>query len=334
MIPTLLGCLFMTEIVPDPAAIAAMAAASWFAIAALVTAGQREVAAPILSRLRALVTAPEEEPATAALAETATGFWELHVERNHWAAMRSFAAAVRHLERAGDQPSIALTAGHWGGCCAKLGAFEEADRIFQGVIANVRDAPMPALITKSHAAHLRLDQGAPDAAIAGALEAMEDGRSESAGMLFIMWAWLVVGEARLVKGEIDAAEEALAHARSGTSGMLTVDTWARGLKAKLLLARGRASEAAREADAVLAVAREAGVYDVRHADLRFTRAEARMAAGEADAAREAIREARADVLAGAEKIEDPAYRQSFLERVPTHVRTLSLAREWLGGSEG
>lgn len=215
-----------------------------------------------------------------------------------------------------------------------LGAFEEADRIFQGVIANVRDAPMPALITKAYAAHLRLDQGTPDAAITGALEAMEHGRSESAGMLFIMWAWLVVGEARLVKGEVDAAEEALTHARSGTSGMLTVDTWARGLKAKLLLARGCASEAAREADAVLAIAREAGVYDVRHADLLLTRAEARTAAGETDAAREAIREARADVLAGAEKIEDPAYRQSFLERVSTHARTLSLAREWLGGPEG
>jgi eukaryotic-like serine/threonine-protein kinase len=105
---------------------------------------------------------------------------------------------------------------------------------------------------------------------------------------------------------------------------------ARGLRARILLARGCAAEAAREAEETVALCRNAGIYDYfRFSATLLTRAEANHAAGHIDAAKEAIRDARDDLLARAEKIEDPKYRQSFLSRVPVHVRTLALAREWL-----
>ena len=46
-------------------------------------------------------------------------------------------------------------------------------------------------------------------------------------------------------------------------------------------------------------------------------------------ARRTIADARARLLAIAEKIADATYRRSFLERVPENARTLELAGAWL-----
>jgi eukaryotic-like serine/threonine-protein kinase len=53
-------------------------------------------------------------------------------------------------------------------------------------------------------------------------------------------------------------------------------------------------------------------------------------AGQLDAAREAIRIARQDLLAVAAKIPDESVRNSYLENIAPNAETLKLAREWLG----
>jgi hypothetical protein len=67
----------------------------------------------------------------------------------------------------------------------------------------------------------------------------------------------------------------------------------------------------------------------RGALVRLARAEALHAIGALDAARAAIGEARTWLHAVAAKIQDPAYRASFLEAVPENARILALARAWL-----
>jgi len=62
-------------------------------------------------------------------------------------------------------------------------------------------------------------------------------------------------------------------------------------------------------------------------------AEALHATGAHDAARRALADARARLLAIADKIADPDYKTSFLERVPEHARTLALATA-LGDPDG
>jgi hypothetical protein len=47
----------------------------------------------------------------------------------------------------------------------------------------------------------------------------------------------------------------------------------------------------------------------------------------------AIADARARLLAIADKIADPDYKPSFLERVPENARTLALADAWLNEQE-
>jgi hypothetical protein len=55
--------------------------------------------------------------------------------------------------------------------------------------------------------------------------------------------------------------------------------------------------------------------------------EARLAAGDRDAAREALSRGAADLRARAERISDPEHRRSFLGRVPENVALLALAEQ-------
>ncbi len=92
---------------------------------------------------------------------------------------------------------------------------------------------------------------------------------------------------------------------------------------------------AREEEA-LAAAREAmdqlhalgGVVEEGEALVRLTFAEALRTAGDEVGARDAITRARDRLLERAGPIGDPMLRQSFLEGVSEHARTLARAREW------
>jgi hypothetical protein len=62
--------------------------------------------------------------------------------------------------------------------------------------------------------------------------------------------------------------------------------------------------------------------------VRLTFAEALEASGNHEAACEAIATARVRILERAAMIHDPAWKESFLERVRENARTLELARQW------
>jgi hypothetical protein len=64
--------------------------------------------------------------------------------------------------------------------------------------------------------------------------------------------------------------------------------------------------------------------------VRLVFAEAKQATGDAEGARAAIAAARERLLARARRVDDPAFRQSFLRDVAENAHTLRLAREWLG----
>jgi hypothetical protein len=99
----------------------------------------------------------------------------------------------------------------------------------------------------------------------------------------------------------------------------------------LRLAQGRAAAALTAAeDAMSRYAALGGCGLFREAFVRLVHAESLHATGARDAARHAIAGARARLVAIAGKIPDPAYRASFLERVPENARTLALATAWLG----
>ncbi|UQA54721.1 serine/threonine-protein kinase [Polyangium aurulentum] len=101
--------------------------------------------------------------------------------------------------------------------------------------------------------------------------------------------------------------------------------------AALRLAQGRPEEALGATEEGLARREAMGACGFfRDAFLRLVHAKCLKASGHHEAARAAIDAARARILTNADKIGDPALRESFLGNVPENRETLALARAWGG----
>jgi tetratricopeptide (TPR) repeat protein len=94
--------------------------------------------------------------------------------------------------------------------------------------------------------------------------------------------------------------------------------------ARAVLEQGRPAEALAHTSEALALP----VIEERESLLRLVYAESLDRLGERDEAREAIRLAQRRLLERASHIREPAWRDSFLHRLPENARTLRLAREW------
>jgi tetratricopeptide (TPR) repeat protein len=177
-------------------------------------------------------------------------------------------------------------------------------------------------------AWLLADRGAFDEARAIATQAADDSQVRRSRGDESRGRWVLAEVLRRV-GEHEAAERELATARA-LMGPLD-EPGVLATLAMLRLAAGRAEEARdHAADAVARLAAMGGCGLFRGAFVRLAHAEALHATGALDAARAAIAEARAHLLAIAGRIAEPAYRQGFLDAVPENARTLALARAWLG----
>jgi ATP/maltotriose-dependent transcriptional regulator MalT len=143
----------------------------------------------------------------------------------------------------------------------------------------------------------------------------------------------VLAEVLRRAGELDAAEAEIQTALPLLTTAYPLDVpGALATLAALRLAQGRIVEALTAAEDGMVRYETIGAcsYFFRGAFLRLVHAECLDASGDHDAARAAIARARDRLFVIAGKIDDPAYRKSFLENVPENRRTLELARQWLG----
>ncbi|XXU13715.1 protein kinase [Sorangium sp. So ce861] len=101
--------------------------------------------------------------------------------------------------------------------------------------------------------------------------------------------------------------------------------------ARALLGLGRTDEAMRAAAEASEQLAAFGTLEEGESLVRLTYAEALAASGRHAEASAAIASARAALLARAEKLRDPTWRERFLRDVPDNARTLELARRWLDG---
>ncbi|AUX44252.1 protein kinase [Sorangium cellulosum] len=281
------------------------------------------------------------QPAVTACLEQARGVWARWVEHDAWGALRADRAATRHFEQLGYRPFQLLGAAFVGFSLWQLGAFEEAERHLGAVLARSELATAqrrgepgglspPALMARNYLALLHLARAAPAAAEACARETLAACAQQGQALLGKL-AHLVLIEALVERGEVEAAAEELARDRPQGPSSRYIEGWTGTLEALLLLRRGRAAEAAGAAEAALAIARGAGLFWPRHALAVVTHIEALLALGDAEGARTALRRARDELGERAGRIGDPAYRRTFLEAVPENTRVIELARRWLAG---
>jgi tetratricopeptide (TPR) repeat protein len=233
-------------------------------------------------------------------------------------------AAAAAFERAGDRRYACMQRGHVGYACLEIGAYAEAESALREALEIGTHMGLQNVVAtaKHNLGRALQHQGALDEALAieseaiAAFQAQGDRRLESGARVYLS---NILAEL----GEIDRAEAELRIALEMAQRPMRPQILA--CLGQVLLARIRPAEALLAAREALDVLEGLGGVEEGESLVRLTFAEALTATGDHDGARTAVRRARERLLARAEKISDPAVRQSFLERVPENARTLALA---------
>jgi tetratricopeptide (TPR) repeat protein len=298
---------------------------------ALLWEGTPELARRYLERVEQDV-APivGDDRLVAGWVENVRGLWCSQVERDPWGSLQRNHAAAEHFEALGDRLHLPML---WMVAALNesfLGAFQLAEQTIERVIATQHPLSFVSLTALTFR-------------IIGLLERRRSAEAlERAATLFqlastgndrsrMAQARLLLSEGRLLQGDLAAAEEEARAAGDPATLVPFLRSVQLSLLAEIRLRQGQAAEAVELAREALALERTtACLFVLRQEGIPVLLAEALHASGEVEAAREALREARAELLARADKIADPAYRRSFLEDIPAHARTLELSRAWLG----
>jgi tetratricopeptide (TPR) repeat protein len=209
-----------------------------------------------------------------------------------------------------------------------LGASASAERVLESVPAADTTMGLASSSRRCFLAWLYADRGALAEARAMATELAESGRAHQDSLGEGRGHWVLAELARR-DGELDAADREIQAALAMTMPLDHPAVLA--TLSAIRLAQGRASEALAAAEDALARCAAMGACGMfRGAAVRLAHAEALHATGAHDAALRAIADARARLVAIADKIADPAYQASFLDQVPENARTVALAAAWLG----
>jgi hypothetical protein len=319
----------LRDAVPDPEAVGKLAHAFVAGIFVVDILGQVQQGSALEARLLAIVAATDDRDPVARFWQTvAVAMRAAYAHEDPWAALQH-GASIRPIydviggERIFLNMQLLRAQSLWF-----LGALAAAEPILKEIAPADEAMGVASSLRRFCLAWLLADRGALEEARILATALAEGGREHHNRLDEGRGRW-VLAEVLRRTGDLDAADRECAialgmvvpHERPGALGTL----------AMLRLAGGRAADAlaaAEEAAAACAAMGGCGIY--RGVFVRLARAEALHATGALEAAREAIADARARLLATADKIPDPGFRASFLEAVPENARTLELARAWGG----
>jgi tetratricopeptide (TPR) repeat protein len=239
--------------------------------------------------------------------------------------------ALQCHERAGNLYDACLTRTNLAHAQCRLGAHADAVACLRAVIVDVERLGLDVYlgVAWQHLGFALVRLGALEEARVVESKAISffaaQGNRRWEGISRCDLAQILCISSELEEAEAEArrAVELLEPAKAYQIGALAI-------LAAVLLAQGRSPEAlavARKASAMLA-----SLNTIEEGDVltRLVHAEALRATGNHEAARAAIAEARDRLLAAAARIDDPQWRQSFLQNVPENARTLELAHAWLG----
>jgi tetratricopeptide (TPR) repeat protein len=261
---------------------------------------------------------------------TTVGWRAAYAHDDPWTALQHTAALQDLNDAIGGELSSVAAQLHRGMNQWHLGALAPATQDLEAIPIVDTALGVGSSLRRLMLSWLYADLGALPRARALALQLAESGRAHHDTMEEGRGRWSLA-EALRREGDLDGAGREIQIALA-----MVVPIEQPGVLATLSairLAQGRAEEALAAAEDAMARCEAMGGCGLfRDAFMRLAHAEALHATGAHDAAARAIAAARARLLAIADKIADPDYKASFLERVPENARTLALADAWLGDS--
>ncbi|WP_437964134.1 protein kinase [Sorangium sp. So ce260] len=279
---------------------------------------------------RALARAEDQDPEVAAHIHQARAYVGM-CTGDLSAGVSGLAAAVLAIEQTGDHRNTCNMRANLGAGYAELGDFERAESMLRAALAetermHLHDARFAA---EANLAQVLAYRG--QLAEARALAESSATSSRQAGLVRTeLFARCYLAKIALAMGDSDVAEREARAAVALAPSAPTFAVQASALLARALLGLGRTDEAMRAAAEASAQLAEFGTLEEGESLVRLTYAEALAASGRHAEATAAIASARAALLARAEKLSDPTWRERFLRDVPDNARTLELARQWLG----
>ncbi|MFO0546844.1 MAG: protein kinase [Polyangiaceae bacterium] len=307
----------------DPTASGRAIAASRLAVA-LLRAGERSRADEVIKRARGR----RYEPLVRAWIEVYRAELAIH-GGDASSYLRHIEAALEHFTLEQDVRNECLQRHNVANACMQLGAYARAERLLREVL----DVAEPMQLSLVAGAKVNLGLvlgrlGKLDEAVAVEAEALElcveqgNKRFESVGLVYMS----LIRAMRQELGEAEAAAELAREAAADTPPLLAIAQAALG---GVLLMQGRAADALPVAEQALALSDKLGGVEEGEALIRLVHMTSLGALGRDTEARTAIAKARQRLLDRAARIDDTAWRRSFLDNVPEHARTLDLASRWI-----
>jgi tetratricopeptide (TPR) repeat protein len=316
-------------VTPAPGAAGSTSLALFLGVMSLDLLGQvRQGTALEQSFLPIVHTRGDQEPLVQRWWHTIVADRAAYAYDDPWTALQHTAALRGIFDAIGGELIFASAQLHRGMNQWYLGALEPAAQALESIPVGDRSLGVASSLRRLMLSWLYADLGALAQARAVATELAEAGHAHRNRLEEGRGRW-GLAEALRRDGDLDGADREIQFALAAVVPL--EQPGVRATLAALRLAQGRAEEALAAAEDAMARSEAIGGCGLfRGAFVRLTHAEALHATGAHDAAARAIAGARARLLAIADKITDPAYRASFLERVPENARTLALAHIWLG----
>jgi serine/threonine protein kinase/tetratricopeptide (TPR) repeat protein len=258
-----------------------------------------------------------------------TRAYRAQVSGDTGSALSMYNVAIGNFEAAGDVRAACRHLVSAAAACIELGAYQEAERALTDALSSAENMGLSGVsaLAWHHQGMLFARQGDSKRALARADQAIQafleqgDRRMEGAARLYRAFCLATAEEPRAGAQEIETTLDI-------AKGTPPLCAYALSLLARIHLQDGhpdKANEPAREAQTIL---EHLGGIEEGEAYVRLTYAETLDATGERDAARESIATARVRILERAAMIQDPLWKDFFLEKVRENARTLELARQW------
>ncbi|MBK8257082.1 MAG: AAA family ATPase [Polyangiaceae bacterium] len=300
---------------------------------ALLHAGDPTSAEPMLGRIHALRVAGALADLPFALGHTHRAHAiKSHIQGNLLAALTSFAAAAGSFERARALRDACVDHINAGFLECELGRNEDAEKRLTAAQTTASRLGLPTASANAQL-NLCLLMGRRNAFVAAAsmaetalaiYERQASARTITGALVYLSRTLVESGAAKLA---LERAERATRLADE----ILPYRAYAYATLAAALRSLGRSAEALTTAETAMSHLRDLGTEE-GEAYIRLTHVEALHSAGRTEAARAALFEADARLSTRAGQISDPSYRESFLQNVPEHAKTIALAESLGVGS--
>jgi tetratricopeptide (TPR) repeat protein len=298
----------------DAAVVALTEASMRFSIA-----GRGASARPINARIEAFAaSAGAMDPTIHARIEQARSYRAYLLEGDIETYLERMADAAESYEKVGDLRNAFYAGGDLGYAELEIGAYDDVERTLRAVIEGADRMGLSGV-----AAVARKNTGMAVARL-GDLERAIDLENEALRMFMLQRDRRMEGGARiylalihLLRGEIERAQVQARTAVEVLTASPPLRVYALAVLASTLLHGGLGAKGA-SLEALGEGAEGESFIRLAHAEVLFEN-------GQDDLACEVIREARARLYDRAERIRKPAWRESFLTRVPHNARTIELA---------